>query len=160
MVHRHGRVTLRELLWCVEGVCRQRSGDINARSPQAHECWDNVANLFVAEVAAFASVGVQARHQDAWVIDSELACQACREDSNGLVYCGFGDGVCNGAQGQVGGHQGDLEAGARKHHHHPLHSGRGGEKFRVASKWVPGLIDDGFVNRCGHQGVIGPRKGV
>ena len=64
---------------------------------------------------------------------------------------------CCRSQGQVGGDQGDAQAGGGEHHHR-VRAAQFGEKFGMSGEGQSGVVDDALLYRSRHQPVIGPRE--
>ena len=61
--------------------------------------------------------------------------------------------LCHRRQGQMGGDQTDLEAGAGEHHHYLFYPAAISEKFRMSREVKAGSVNRFFVDRTSDHGV-------
>ncbi|MNM87539.1 hypothetical protein D3C81_997220 [compost metagenome] len=136
-----------------QGIGGQRAAQVHAFAAQARQCGFDGVDFFMAKVATFTGVRVQAADQDARIGDAELLLQVGVQDPRDAFQAFRGDGVGYIAQGQVSGHQGHTQAASGQHHHHLRGAGEVGEEFGMAGKGDTALVDHTLVHGRGdHPG--------
>ena len=153
MVHRQHRVVMRALRRHEGGVGGQRAEQVHALAAQGIQHRDQRVDFLPPQVAALAGMRIEPEHGDAWPVDAELAAQFGVHDAQHAgQQCGR-DRRRYGRQRQVGGGQRNAQLRAGQHHHH-LGAGAFGEELGVPAEGDAGVVDGGFLQRCGdHRGI-------
>ncbi|MNN35335.1 hypothetical protein D3C81_1491850 [compost metagenome] len=129
-----------------QGVGGQRAAKVHALAAQARQCRFDGVYFFMAQVATFAGVRIEAANQDARVGNAELVLQVGMQDPRDTLQAFAGDGVGNVTQGQVSRHQGHAQAAGCQHHHHLRGAGQVGEEFGMPRKGDAAFVDHALVH--------------
>ena len=150
VVHRQHRVGGLQVAGGEQGVRRQGRAEAHALGAQPRQGGLDHLDLLAPQVAALAGVGVEAAHQDIWIVDPEAPHQVVVQGADHLFQHLRGDGVGHGPQRQVGGGQRHAQAGAGEHHHR-MAAGDLRQELGVAAEGDARIVDDPLVHRAGDQ---------
>ena len=167
MVHREDGVGIIQVFRLKKRVRRERPAKIHPFSAHFFKHRNNGVDLFGAHVSTFSRMRIQAANQNVWLFDAEFGLQVMMQDPDDLPQQCRGDGIRNGLNRQMGGHERNAHCLRRQHHHYFRAVRALFKEFRVPGKGDTRFVDDALVHGAGDQGskftlqatVAGAREG-
>ena len=134
VVHRDDGVDALEPVRHERRVCGYGADEIDPFAAQLLEHRVHHVDFFTAQVAAFARVRIQSKHQDARIAHAELRAQVSLDDAQHGFEASRRERGADLAQGQVGGGERHAQATSNKQHHGQLRARLLGQVFGVAGE--------------------------